>query len=76
MFHRAPGSIGQSAFPSRVMKGMRMGGRMGGGQVTVKNLRIAKIDAENNLIYIRGAVPGGRNSVVVLSIAQNGRRGE
>ena len=76
MFHRAPGSIGQSAFPSRVMKGMRMGGRMGGGQVTVKNLRIAKIDPENNLIYIRGAVPGGRNSVVVLSIAQNGRRSE
>jgi large subunit ribosomal protein L3 len=76
MFHRAPGSIGASAFPSRVMKGMRMGGRMGGGQVTVKNLRIAKIDPENNLIYIRGAVPGGRNSVVVLSFAQNGRRGE
>jgi len=73
MFHRAPGSIGASAFPSRVMKGMRMGGRMGGDQVTVKNLQVAKIDAENNLIYIRGAVPGGRNSVVVLRHSKNGK---
>lgn len=73
MFHRAPGSIGASAFPSRVMKGMRMGGRMGGDQVTVKNLQVAKIDSENNLIYIRGAVPGGRNSVVVLRHSKNGK---
>src|SRR5687768_11828220 len=73
MFHRAPGSIGSSAFPSRVMKGMRMGGRMGGDQVTVKNLKITKIDAENNLIYIRGAVPGGRNAMVILRFSQNGR---
>ncbi|HEU5161935.1 MAG TPA: 50S ribosomal protein L3, partial [Thermoanaerobaculia bacterium] len=59
-------------------KGMRMGGRMGGDQVTVKNLRVAKIDPENNLIYVRGAVPGGRNSVVVLRHSKNGngRRGE
>lgn len=76
MFHRAPGSIGASAFPSRVMKGMRMGGRMGGDQVTVKNLRVTKIDPENNLIYIRGAVPGGRNAVVVIRLSNNGRRGE
>jgi large subunit ribosomal protein L3 len=76
MFHRAPGSIGASAFPSRVMKGMRMGGRMGGDQVTVKNLRVAKIDPENNLIYVRGAVPGGRNALVVLRHAKNGKRGE
>lgn len=76
MFHRAPGSIGQSAFPSRVMKGMRMGGRMGGEQVTVKNLSVARIDTENNLIYIRGAVPGGRNSVVVLRHSRNGKQGE
>lgn len=76
MFHRAPGSIGASAFPSRVMKGMRMAGRMGGDQVTVKNLRIAKVDPENNLIYIRGAVPGGRNALVVLRHAKNGKRGE
>ena len=76
MFHRAPGSIGASAFPSRVMKGMRMGGRMGGDQVTVKNLRVAKIDVENNLLYIRGAVPGGRNGLVVVRFAKNGKRGE
>lgn len=76
MFHRAPGSIGASAYPSRVMKGMRMGGRMGGDQVTVKNLRVTKIDAENNLIYIRGAIPGGRNSLVVLRLSKNGRQGE
>ncbi|MGH9457922.1 MAG: 50S ribosomal protein L3 [Thermoanaerobaculia bacterium] len=74
MFHRAPGSIGASAFPSRVMKGMRMGGRMGGDQVTVKNLRIAKVDPENNLVYVRGAVPGARNSVVFLRLSSNGAK--
>jgi len=76
MFHRAPGSIGASAFPSRVMKGMRMGGRMGGSQVTVKNLRVARVDAENNLLYIRGAVPGGRNGLVFIEFSNNGKRGE
>jgi large subunit ribosomal protein L3 len=73
MFHRAPGSIGASAFPSRVMKGMRMAGRMGGDQVTVKNLRVAKVDAENNLLYVRGAVPGGRNGLVVVRFSKNGK---
>ena len=76
MFHRAPGSIGASAFPSRVMKGMRMAGRMGGEQVTVKNLRVAKIDVENNLLYVRGAVPGGRNGLVYVQFSKNGKRGE
>jgi large subunit ribosomal protein L3 len=76
MFHRAPGSIGASAFPSRVMKGMRMAGRMGGDQVTVKNLRVAKIDVENNLLYIRGAVPGGRNGLVFVQFSKNGKKGE
>ncbi|HEY2093204.1 MAG TPA: 50S ribosomal protein L3 [Thermoanaerobaculia bacterium] len=76
MFHRAPGSIGASAFPSRVMKGMRMGGRMGGDQVTVKNLRVAKIDSENNLLYVRGAVPGGRNGVVYIRFAKTGKGGK
>src|ERR1044071_149370 len=75
MFHRAPGSIGASAFPSRVMKGMRMAGRMGGDQVTVKNLRVAKVDAENNLLYIRGAVPGGRYGLEFVQVSQNGTRG-
>ncbi len=64
MFHRAPGSIGSSAFPSRVFPGMRMTGRMGGDRVTVKNLQVARIDAEKNLIYIRGAVPGGRGAIL------------
>src|SRR5712691_9377770 len=76
MFHRAPGSIGASAFPSRVLKGMRMGGRMGGDQVTVKNLRVAKVDPENNLLYVRGAVPGGRNGLVVVRFSKNGKRGQ
>jgi large subunit ribosomal protein L3 len=76
MFHRAPGSIGSSAQPSRVLKGMRMPGRMGGDQVTVKNLRVTKIDSENNLIYVRGAVPGGRNALVFISRAKSGKRGE
>src|SRR5919106_3682244 len=58
MFHRAPGSIGSSAYPSRVYPGMRAPGRMGGDRVTVKNLQIVKVDAEQNLIYVRGAVPG------------------
>jgi large subunit ribosomal protein L3 len=75
MFHRAPGSIGASAFPSRVMKGMRMGGRMGGDQVTVKNLRVAKVDAENNLLYVRGAVPGGKNGLVFVCFSKNGKKG-
>ena len=63
MFHRAPGSIGSSAYPSRVFPGMRVTGRMGGERITVKNLQIVKIDAEQNLIYLRGAVPGPQDRV-------------
>lgn len=70
MFHRAPGSIGSSAFPSRVFKGMRAGGRMGGERVTVKNLQVIKVDAEQNLIYLRGAVPGPRNAYVAIKRAK------
>ena len=66
MFHRAPGSIGASSFPSRVVKGMRMAGHMGSDRVTVRNLKVIKIDAENNLLLVEGAVPGGPNSVVVI----------
>jgi len=66
MFHRAPGSIGASAFPSRVIKGMRMAGHMGNERVTVRNLRVAKIDQENNLLFVRGAVPGPPGSYVVI----------
>ena len=58
MFHRAPGSIGASSFPSRVVKGMRAAGRMGGERVTTRNLNVVRIDAENHLLIVRGAVPG------------------
>jgi large subunit ribosomal protein L3 len=66
MFHRAPGSIGASSYPSRVVKGMRMGGHMGSARVTVRNVRIIRVDAENNLLLVEGSVPGGPNSVVVI----------
>jgi large subunit ribosomal protein L3 len=66
MFHRAPGSIGASSFPSRVVRGMRMGGHMGSDRVTVRNLRILKVDAENNLILVEGSVPGGPNGIVMI----------
>jgi large subunit ribosomal protein L3 len=66
MFHRAPGSIGASAFPSRVVKGMRMGGNDGDRNVTVKGLTIVHVDAENNLIAVRGGVPGARHGLVTI----------
>jgi large subunit ribosomal protein L3 len=72
MFHRAPGSIGASAYPSRVMKGMRAGGRMGGERVTTKNLQIVKVDADQNLIYVRGAVPGPKSGYVAIRRAKRG----
>ena len=66
MFHRAPGSIGASSYPSRVVKGMRMGGHMGADRVTVRNLKVLRVDADNNLLLVEGAVPGGPNSIVVI----------
>jgi large subunit ribosomal protein L3 len=66
MFHRAPGSIGASSYPSRVVKGMRMGGHMGADRVTVRNLKVLRVDAENHLLLVGGSVPGGPNSVVVI----------
>jgi large subunit ribosomal protein L3 len=66
MFHKAPGSIGASSYPSRVVKGMRMGGHMGDAQVTIRNLKVLKVDADNNLLLVEGPVPGGPNSVVVI----------
>lgn len=72
MFHRAPGSIGQSASPSRVFPGVRLPGRMGGKRITVKNLKVVKVNEEENLIYLRGAVPGARNSYVALREAKRG----
>jgi len=66
MFHRAPGSIGASSFPSRVIKGMRGAGRMGGDRVTVRNLKVVQIDAENNLLVVHGAIPGAPGGYVVV----------
>jgi large subunit ribosomal protein L3 len=66
MFHRAPGSIGSSAYPSRVLKGMRMAGHMGNSRVTVRNVRVARVDQENNLLFVHGAVPGPAGGYVVL----------
>jgi large subunit ribosomal protein L3 len=66
MFHRAPGSIGASSFPSRVVKGMRAAGRMGGDRVTTRNLKVVQVDGENNLLLIRGAVPGAPGSYIIV----------
>lgn len=63
---RAPGSIGAGSDPSRVFKGMRMAGRMGGKNVTVQNLNVVKIDNEENLLIVKGAVPGPKNSYVII----------
>ncbi|MBK7705360.1 MAG: 50S ribosomal protein L3 [Acidobacteria bacterium] len=63
---RAPGSIGQSAYPSRVIKGTKSSGHMGDARVTVKGLTVARVDAENNLIMVRGAVPGANGSLVLV----------
>jgi large subunit ribosomal protein L3 len=66
MFHRAPGSIGASSYPSRVVKGMRMGGHMGSDRVTVRNLKVLRVDAENNLLLLEGSVPGGPNAILLI----------
>jgi large subunit ribosomal protein L3 len=66
MFHRAPGSIGASSFPSRVVKGMRAAGRMGATRVTTRNLRVVGVDLDNHLLLLRGAVPGAPGGVVTV----------
>ena len=72
---RAPGSIGASAYPSRVVKGMRSSGHMGDARITTKGLTVARVDPENNLLMIRGAVPGANGSVVVVrKTVKNARR--
>ena len=63
---RAPGSIGSSSYPSRVLKGMRMAGRMGGERVTVKNLKVLKVIAESNILIVKGSVPGAINSYLEI----------
>lgn len=66
MFHRAPGSIGASAYPSRVIKGTRMPGHMGVEQKTIKNLRVVKVDSEQNLLLVKGSVPGPNGSYLLI----------
>jgi len=70
MFHRAPGSIGASSYPSRVVPGMRMGGHMGHDRVTVRNLEIIDVDTEDNVLVVKGAVPGPNGGYVVVRRAK------
>ena len=76
MHHRAPGGIGASAFPSRVIKGLRAAGHMGAETVTTKNIQVVEIDAENNLLVVKGAVPGSISSYVVVHKAGTRRTGK
>ena len=69
---RAPGSVGAGSTPGRVFKGTRMAGRMGNQRVTVQNVRIALVDPDKNLLGIKGAVPGGKNGLVIISEAVKG----
>lgn len=66
---RKPGSIGQCAYPARVRKGLHMAGHMGDERVTVKNLKLVQVDAEQNLMLVKGAVPGGKNALVSIRMA-------
>lgn len=68
--HRAPGSIGAGTYPGRVWKGTRMAGQMGNEQVTVKKLKVVKVDPERNLILVKGAVPGARNGLLLVQKAK------
>jgi large subunit ribosomal protein L3 len=70
MFHRAPGGIGASAYPSRVIKGTKMAGHMGNERKTIKNLRVVAVDSDNNLLMIHGAVPGPNGAYVLIKKAQ------
>ena len=71
--HRSPGSIGACATPGRVFKGLRMAGRMGGARYTVQNVRVQNIDTDQNLILVRGAIPGPKGSLVLLRTAAKAR---
>jgi large subunit ribosomal protein L3 len=67
--HRAPGSIGPGTTPGRVYRGLRMAGHMGDAQVTTKKVRVVRADAENNLLLVKGSLPGGRNSLILVKKA-------
>ncbi len=73
MFHRGPGSIGQSAWPSKVFKGMRGPGRMGHTRITCKNLKVMRIDEEKNLLLVRGSVPGARGTTLLIRRSRSGK---
>jgi len=74
MFHRAPGSIGASSYPSRVVKGMRAAGRMGGDRVTIRNLKVLRVDADNHLLLVEGGVPGAPSGYVIIRKAVAAKR--
>jgi len=74
MFHRAPGSIGASSFPSRVVKGMRAAGRMGGGRVTIHNLKVLRVDPENHILIVEGGIPGAPSSYVIVRKAVTAKK--
>ena len=71
---RAPGSIGATSTPGRVFKGMRMGGRMGNDRVTIQNLEVVEIDADKNLLAVRGSVPGARGGILLIKPTRKGHR--
>jgi large subunit ribosomal protein L3 len=74
MFHRAPGSIGASSFPSRVIKGMRGAGRMGGGRVTIHNLKVLRVDPDNHLLVLEGGVPGAPSGYLIVRKASTAKK--
>lgn len=74
MFHRAPGAIGGAADPSRVFKGVRMPGHMGASSVTIQNLEVYRVDAENHLLYVCGAVPGPNGGMVIVKASTKGQK--
>ncbi len=74
MFHRAPGSIGASSFPSRVVKGMRAAGRMGGARTTIHNLKVLRVDIDNHLLIVEGGVPGAPTGYVLIRKATTAKK--
>ncbi|MGE0450936.1 MAG: 50S ribosomal protein L3 [Vicinamibacterales bacterium] len=74
MFHRAPGSIGASSFPSRVVKGMRAAGRMGNARTTIHNLKVLRVDPDNHLLVVEGGIPGAPTGYVVVRKAITAKR--
>jgi large subunit ribosomal protein L3 len=75
MFHRAPGSIGASSFPSRVWKGTRMAGHLGNARCTVRNLEVVQVDPDDNLLLVEGAVPGPDGGLVIIRHARKVSKG-